>query len=133
MQLQSWPFVIAIEDEKLSEFDATTYRVVPGFWFLLSSMVFFFVHTLVFMHYVMNMCLIFCMVAIFFKPAFFWLRCRFVICSVAALIAFSGWYTVERYAGWWLWNAAFWLVAMANLWPLMRAPEELVADEVTVE
>lgn len=122
-----------IIDEKLYEFEPTTYRVVPGFYFLLMSTLFCFIHTFVFLHCVMNMCLIFCMAAIFFKPAFFWLRCRFVVCSVAGLIAFSGWYTVERYAGWWLWNAAFWLVAIANLWPLMRAPEEAVADEIAVK
>ena len=80
-------------------------------------------HPVLLLYTAMNITFIACTVTIFFRPTFGLLRFASTVPGLSTLIAFSGWETVERYLGWWLWVSSFLLLTLAYLTPLVRAPE----------
>jgi len=77
----------------------------------------------------MNITFIACTATIFFRPNFGLLRFASTVLGLSSLIAFTGWKTVERYIGWWLWVTSFLLLTLAYLTPLVRTPEGVNCEE----
>jgi len=77
----------------------------------------------------MNITFIACTATIFFRPNFGLLRFASTVLGLSSLIAFTGWETVERYIGWWLWVTSFLLLTLAYLTPLVRTPDGVNCEE----
>ena len=122
-----------IEDWFPSQSNTPRYVVCYGIQLLMLSAVGGILrHPVAILYTAMNMTFIVCTTIIFFRPNFGLLRFASITLGLSTFVAFSGWETVERYIGWWLWVGSFLPLTLAYLAPLVRRPDDVDGEDLPV-
>lgn len=108
----------SMESFRLAETDPIRYVDWSGGGLFIVSILFGISHPAYFVYSAMNILFFPLALAMLRRPSFRYLRRSGYLMLFFACVAFTGFGTVQRYLGWWLWWLSFLLVGAGRFWPL---------------